>query len=276
MTKKPLIAICYDVDKTLSPMGGMQENNFFKKIHTTAEEFYKIVDKEVEDNNMERSLAYMLCMLKEAKKFNIIPTRDLIIEDGKKAKFYNGVETWFKRINDFAKKVGANVEHYVISANFKEVLQAMPISHEFKKIYASSFLYNEDNVATWPAQVVNYTYKTQFLYRIKKGILNEHDASINNRSSKKRIPFDNMIYIGDSFTDIPCMAITAENGGYAIGVYDDPNKINKVKQLVKDKRIQYFAFADYSENSQIEQIVKNIILKIKANSNLIEVAKNKN
>lgn len=274
MTKKPLIAICYDVDKTLSPMGGMQENNFFKLLNTTASEFYKIVDEVVVDNNMERSLAYMFCMLKEAKKLNITPTRDLIMEDGKKATFYNGVETWFKRINNFAKKCGVNVEHYIISANFKEVLEAMPISHEFKKIYASSFIYDENDVAIWPAQVVNYTYKTQFLYRIKKGILDEHDSSINNRSSKKRIPFDNMIYIGDSFTDIPCMAITAENGGYAIGVYDDPTKINRVKQLIKDKRIQYFALADYSENSRIEKIVQNIILKIKANSVLEKIAKN--
>ena len=274
MTKRPIIAICYDVDKTLSPKGGMQENNFFKLLNLTAEQFYKIVDGIADENSMERSSAYMYCMLKEAKKHGIVPTKDVIVEDGKKAEFYNGVETWFKRINDYAKNAGVIVEHYIISANIKEVLDNMPISHEFKRIYASSFVYDENNIAIWPAQVVNYTYKTQFLYRIKKGILDENDSSINNRSSKKRIPFDNMIYIGDSFTDIPCMAITAENGGYAIGVYDDPNKINRVKQLMKDKRIQYFALADYSENSKIEKIVKNIIDKIKASSNLQDIARN--
>ena len=268
MTKKPIIAICYDVDKTLSPKGGMQENNFFKLLNLTADQFYQIIDKIVAEKNMERSSAYMFGMLDEAKKQGIVPTKDIIIEDGKKAEFYNGVETWFKRINDYAKKMGVVVEHYIISANIKEVLENMSISNEFKRIYASSFAYDENEIAIWPAQIVNYTYKTQFLYRIKKGILDENDSSINNRSSKKRIPFDNMIYIGDSFTDIPCMAITAENGGYAIGVYDDPNKIHRVKQLMKDKRIQYFALADYSENSKIEKIVKNIIDKVKASSNL--------
>lgn len=274
MTKKPIIAICYDVDKTLSSTGSLQENNFFKALNLSCEEFYKNVDDVTDETKMERTSGYMYSMIKEAKKAGVLPTKDLIIEDGKKAKFYNGVETWFKRINDYAKKNGVIVEHYIISANIKEVLENMSISHEFKKIYASSFVYDENNVAIWPAQIVNYTYKTQFLYRIKKGILDENDSTINNRSSKKRIPFNNMIYIGDSFTDIPCMAITAENGGYAIGVYDDPAKINHVKQLIKDKRIQYFALADYSENSKIEKIVQNIILKIKASSNLDYIAKN--
>lgn len=274
MTKKPIIAICYDVDKTLTSTGSLQENNFFKVLGLTNEQFYQIVDNVEDETKMERTSRYLYTMIKEAKKKGILPTKDFIIEDGKKAKFYNGVETWFKRINDYAKKVGVIVEHYIISANIKEVLENMSISHEFKKIYASSFVYDENNVAIWPAQIVNYTYKTQFLYRIKKGILDENDSSINNRSSKRRIPFNNMIYIGDSFTDIPCMAITAENGGYAIGVYDNPTKINRVKQLIKDKRIQYFALADYSESSKIEKIVQNIILKIKASSNLDDIAKN--
>lgn len=273
MTKKPIIAICYDVDKTLSPCGSLQENNFFKVLGLTNKEFYQILDCIEAETKIERTSGFMYTMIKEAKKAGIVPTKDLIIEDGKKTTFYNGVETWFKRINDYAKKIGVIVEHYIISANIKEVLDNMSISHEFKKIYASSFVYDNNNVAIWPAQIVNYTYKTQFLYRIKKGILDENDSSVNNRSSKKRIPFANMIYIGDSFTDIPCMAITAENGGYAIGVYDDPAKINRVKQLIKDKRIQYFALADYSENSKIEKIVQNIILKIKASSNLDEIAK---
>ena len=274
MNKKPIIAICYDVDKTLSPKGSMQEYSFFKKLGFNNGEFYDVLDKICEETYMERSSAYMYCMLDEAKKRGIHLTKKDIIEDGKVAEFYNGVETWFKRINEYGKKHGVIIEHYILSANIKEVLEATKISKEFKKIYASSFLYNEKEEPIWPAQTVNYTYKTQFLYRIKKGVLEEADSSINNRQPNKRIPFDKMVYIGDSFTDIPCMAICVKNGGYAIGVYDDENKINKVKKLIKDRRIQYYAFADYSENSEIEQIVKHIIDKVKASSDLANITYN--
>jgi len=274
MNKKPIIAICYDVDKTLSPKDSLQEYSFFQKLGLSGKEFYSIVDKKAEDCLMERSSAYMYCMLDEAKKRGIHVHKETIIEDGKNAEFYNGVETWFKRINEYGKKHGVIIEHYILSANIKEILEATKISKEFKKIYASSFLYNEKDEPIWPAQTVNYTYKTQFLYRIKKGVLEEADSSINNRQPNKRIPFDKMIYIGDSFTDIPCMAICVKNGGYAIGVYDDENKINKVKALIKDKRIQYYAFADFTENSQIDQIVKHIVDKVKASSDLANITYN--
>lgn len=266
MNKNIIVAICYDFDKTLSPKDSIQEYSFFKKLNITGQEFYKKVDKFEANNNMERSSAYLYCLIDEAQKHGVNLTKEILLEDGKNAIFYNGVETWFKRINNFGKKLNITVEHYLISANLKESLDALSISHEFKKIYASSFLYNSKDEPIWPAQAVNYTFKTQFLYRIKKGILNETDSSVNNKNRKKRVPFNNMIYIGDSFTDIPCMTIVNKNGGYSIGVYDDKNKVEKVKKLIKDKRIQNYAFADYSENSKLEKLVQNFLINIKDNS----------
>ena len=139
---------------------------------------------------------------------------------------------------------------------------AMAKNGDFERIYASSFYYNEKGVPVWPAQVVNFTGKTQFLFRIEKGALDVNDRNVNEYYPPEdlRVPFRNMIYIGDSDTDIPCMKLVNSQGGHAIGVYDpDTGDKTKVRKMMRDDRIRYFAPADYREESELDTLVKQII-----------------
>lgn len=141
----------------------------------------------------------------------------------------------------------------------------------FEKIYASSFYYNDNGVAVWPAQVVNYTNKTQFLFRIEKGVLDINDPAVNESFSPEemRVPFRNMIYIGDSDTDIPCMKLVNSYGGHSIGVYNAKTKDkSKVYKMMRDGRIKYFAPADYTEGTELDGLVKSIIDRTAANEAL--------
>ena len=143
----------------------------------------------------------------------------------------------------------------------------MAKEHQFKKIYASSFYFNERGVAKWPAQAINYTNKTQFLFRIEKGILDINDPGVNDYFPPEdlRIPFRNMIYIGDSDTDIPCMKLVNVNGGHSIGVYDPSSKDkDKVYQMMRTHRIRYFVPADNREGKPLACLVKESIHKTKS------------
>lgn len=143
----------------------------------------------------------------------------------------------------------------------------------FEKIYASSFYYDSDGVAKWPSQAINYTNKTQFLFRIEKGVLDINDQGVNDyfEPDQIRIPFRNMIYIGDSDTDIPCMKLLNSYGGYPIGVYNPETKDKKkVYKMIKDNRIKLYAPADYNCGSELDSIVKNVIDKIASNEKIEE------
>ena len=135
------------------------------------------------------------------------------------------------------------------------MIEGTEVAKYFKKIYASSFYFDEYGVAVWPAQCINYTNKTQFLFRIKKGALEINDTKVNDYLSEdqSRVPFRNMVYIGDSDTDIPCMKLVSINGGYSIGVHGKESK-NKVFKMIEENRIKYFTEADYSEDSELEKL----------------------
>jgi hypothetical protein len=186
-------------------------------------------------------------------------------EIGADVKLYKGVNTWFAKMNDYAEKHGIELEHYIISSGLKEIIEGSEIAQYFKRIYASSYLYSSDGVAQWPAQAINYTNKTQYIFRIAKGVLEEYDERVNDSmpDSKLRIPYENIVYIGDSATDIPCMRLVKSKGGYSIGVYD-PVKDNRAKvyQLFNDGRLSFYAPADYSAKSDISKYVKQIIDEI--------------
>lgn len=165
------------------------------------------------------------------------------------------------------------MEHYIISSGLMEMIEGTSVAKDgtFKKIYASSFYYNEKGVAVWPAQVVNYTNKTQFLFRIEKGVLDINDPSVNDYFSPEemRVPFRNMVYIGDSDTDIPCMKLVNSYGGYSIGVYNAETEDKaKVFKMMRDGRIKYFVPADYRENTQLDSLVKAIIDRTATNETL--------
>ena len=266
---KPVLAICYDFDKTLSP-DDMQAQGYIQAVYDgDIPSFWKETDELAEANEMDSNLAYMYKMVNEARG-RILLTRKSLEEYGSKVKLFPGVEEWFERIRSYGAEHGVIVEHYIISSGLKEMIEGTSVAKAgaFEKIYASSFMFDDKGVPIWPAQAINYTNKTQFLFRIEKGILDVNDFGVNDYfpPEKLRVPFRNMVYIGDSDTDIPCMKLVNINGGHSIGVYNnDTLDKTKVYKMLHDKRIKYFAPADYTENSKLDILVRSIIDRTAAN-----------
>lgn len=262
--KHPVVAICYDFDKTLSP-DDMQAQGYIQSVGYNVKDFWDKSNALARANDMDTNLAYMYTMMVEAQG-NLLFTKKNLEEYGSKVKLFKGVDGWFDRIRDYGKTRGVIVEHYIISSGLKEMIEGTSIAKKgvFEKIYASSFYYNERNVAVWPAQVINYTSKTQFLFRIEKGTLDINDPAVNDYfpPDQMRVPFRNIVYIGDSDTDIPCMKLVNSSGGHSIGVYNpDTNDKTKVLKMIRDNRIRHFAPADYTENGELDRLVKEIIDK---------------
>ena len=258
--EKPVLAICYDFDKTLSP-DDMQAQGFIQSVGYDVETFWKKSNGLASGNDMDQNLAYML-MMQQAAEGKKLFTRGELMKCGKEVALFPGVKDWFKRICTYGEEHGVLVEHYIISSGLKEMIEGTDVAGEFKKIYASSFFYNENGVAIWPAQVVNYTNKTQFLFRIEKGVLDINDPGVNDSFApdEMRVPFRNMVYIGDSDTDVPCMKLVNVNGGYSIGVYNaDTKDKTKVYKMMRENRIKYYAPADYSEGKELDILLKAII-----------------
>jgi len=267
----PVVAICYDFDKTLSP-DDMQAQGYIQSVGYDIADFWDECNKLSEANDMDQNLAYMYKMVQEAEG-NLIFSRKALQDYGAKVSLFPGVEEWFERIREYGKSKGVIVEHYIISSGLKEMIEGTSVAKAgaFEKIYASSFFYNERGIAKWPAQVVNYTNKTQFLFRIEKGVLDINDQGVNEffPPEKLRVPFRNMVYIGDSDTDIPCMKLVNANGGHSIGVYNVETKDKaKVYKMMHDNRIKFFAPADYSDGKELDELVKTIIDRTATNEAL--------
>lgn len=257
---KPTIAILYDFDKTLCTTD-MQEYDFIKNLGMTSEEFWGESGRISREYEVEKILSYMLVMIQQSKKKGIPLTREYLRSCGEHVELYSGVTTWFDRINAFGKSLGVEIEHYIISSGTHEIIEGTPIAKYFKKVFACRYHYDENGEAMWPALAINYTLKTQYIYRISKGILDVTDDESVNREqdeSLRRIAYSNMIYIGDGLTDIPCMKMVKERGGKSIAVYPE-GKGDTVKPLVDDDRINYVCVADYSESSTMERIVELMI-----------------
>lgn len=261
---KPVIAICYDFDKTLTP-DDMQAQGYIQSVGYEVASFWRETNEFAQANEMDSNLSYMYKMVQEAEG-NLVLTKQALADYGSKVALFPGVDTWFERIRKYGEDHGVIIEHYIISSGLKEMIEGTKIAKDgaFEKVYASSFYYNDRGVAKWPAQVINYTNKTQFLFRISKGVLDINDPGVNDyfRPEDIRIPFRNMVYIGDSDTDIPCMKLINTSGGHSIGVYDPTtgNK-DKVFKMMADNRIRYFAPADYTEGSSLEALLHSIIDK---------------
>ncbi len=268
---KPVVAICYDFDKTLSP-DDMQAQGFIQSVGYDVADFWTDSNALAANNEMDQNLAYMY-MMKAKSAGKVLFTKSKLAEYGAGVKLFAGVEQWFERIREYGREKGVIVEHYIISSGLKEMIEGTAVARAgaFERIYASSFYYDDDGVAVWPAQVVNYTNKTQFLFRIEKGVPDINDAAVNDYFSPEdlRVPFRNMVYIGDSDTDIPCMKLVNANGGHSIGVYNgETNDKAKVYKMMRDGRVKYFAPADYSEGTELDMLVKAIIDRTAANEAL--------
>lgn len=268
-------AILYDFDKTLCTKD-MQEYSLIPSLgYENAGVFWDEVTELTVRYKMDGISAYLYHLQKKFKEQGNPVTKDMFIEPGKQIELYPGVDTWFRRINDYGRKAGLFIEHYIISSGMKEIIENTSISDEFRKIYACCYYY-ENGEAVWPAQVVNYTTKTQYIFRINKQILDESDEkSLNEYVEMKQrpLPFGRMVYVADGLTDVPCMRLVKEYGGKSIAVYNDASEKSKgiAKKLIDDGRANYMVKADYSANSDMEKLMKKIIDHMKADSELEEL-----
>ena len=218
-------------------------------------------------------LAYMKLMFDEAHRQGIPLKRDRLRRFGADIQLFPGVREWFSLVNEYGRSHGVQVEHYINSSGLKEIIEGSPIAREFKHIFAGSFIYDADGEAEWPGIAVDYTAKTQFLFKISKGIFSSRDNKRVNASradDKKRIPFSHMIYFGDGETDVPCMKIVGMFGGNSIAVYN-PESEKKRASALKLKRQGRVAFATpaiYTSDSRTFRVVCAIIDKIKADYEL--------
>ena len=279
MRRKPIVALIYDFDGTLSP-GNMQEFGFIQAIGSTPDEFWKMSDGIAVGQDASNILAYMKLMFDKARESGIRLTRNDFRKYGMDIKLYDGVREWFRNVNEYGTARGVKIEHYINSSGLKEIIEGSPIAKEFKHIFAGSFIYDEKGEAEWPGIAVDYTAKTQLLFKIQKGIFSSRDAKQVNESmadENKRIPFTNMIYFGDGDTDVPSMKIVGMFGGHSIAVFDPtrPNKREVARKLLRQGRVGYITPANYTKDSRTFRLVCAIIDKIKADADLKFLARYK-
>ena len=276
--KKPIVALIYDFDGTLSP-GNMQEFGFIQAVGKTVPEFWTMSDDIARGQDASNVLAYMKLMFDEARAKGIHLRRSDFQRFGRDVALFEGVKEWFSLVNAYGASKGVRVEHYINSSGLKEIVEGSPIAKEFKHIFAGSFLYDKDGEAEWPGIAVDYTAKTQFLFKISKGIFSSRDNKQVNSSvaeDKKRIPFTHMIYMGDGETDVPCMKIVGMFGGNSIAVYDPSNEAKKAtaRKLLRQGRVKFITPAVYTRESRTFKVVCAIIDKIKADFDLDLIARN--
>ncbi|MBP3455439.1 MAG: haloacid dehalogenase-like hydrolase [Alistipes sp.] len=275
MQKKVTAALIYDFDGTLAP-GNMQEYDFIPAVGKSNKEFWNDANTLAEQQDADQVLTYMARMIQEAQSKGLSLRREAFRESGRHVELYRGVKEWFARINDYGRSRGVEILHYINSSGLKEIIEGTSIAHEFKNIYACSFLYNVDGIAYWPAVAVNYTNKTQFIFKINKGVESVFDTrKVNQYMEEKNrpVPFSRMIYVGDGTTDIPCMRLVKNFGGHSIAVYnpDETGQRRTLNDLIRDNRVNHVCPADYTEGSEIDVVVKTIIDKIALDNRLSEL-----
>ena len=279
MRNRPIVALIYDFDGTLSP-GNMQEFGFIQAIGKKPVEFWQESDEIAVGQDASNILSYMKLMFDEARKAGIKLRREDFKRFGASVELFSGVKEWFKLINDYGKSKGVKIEHYINSSGLAEMIEGTSIAKEFKRIFACSFLYNKDGEAEWPGVAVDYTAKTQFLFKINKGILSVRDNKKVNESQleeNKRIPFPHMLYFGDGETDVPCMKIVKMFGGHSIAVYNPEikKKVNVARKLLRQHRVNFITPADYTKESRTYKLVCSIIDKIRIDFELANLARQK-
>ncbi len=256
---KPILAIMYDFDKTLSTTD-MQNYAFIPALGLTPDEFWGKTGEFSARSGCERILSYMYMMIEEAKEKGINLTRDFLKSCGKNIEYYPGVRTWFKRINEYGLEHGICVEHYLVSSGTIEIVEGCDIYPEFTQAYGCEYYYDSEGHPVWPKLAINYTQKTQFFFRIAKGAISTtDDKTVNEKTSVLRVPYRNIVYMGDGMTDIACMTLVKKNGGRSIALYSNESDEAKVKQIFDDGRVSFYCKANYLKNSKLESYLKLII-----------------
>lgn len=257
------VAIAYDFDGTLAP-GNMQEHVFLPKLGLDARAFWARANVLAEEQQGDPILAYMHRMLVEAHAADIPMRREDWAAHGAGITLFPGVEDWFGRINAAGAARGLAVEHYVISSGLRELIEGTSIRRHFRAVFASGFLYSASGAAIAPAIAVNYTTKTQYLFRINKDALDLADNTAVNAyrpQEQRRVPFANMIFIGDGDTDIPCFRTVKEQGGHSIAVHPDGDatRAARTRRLIAEGRVHCTVPADYREGAALEGRVLSIL-----------------
>jgi phosphoserine phosphatase len=257
------IALVYDFDGTLSPQP-MQEYTVLPKIGAKPAEFWAKVNREARETESDQMLVYMRHIIEALERAQVDVKREDFAAMARLIEYFPGVETWFARMNAYVKKRSrgqAVLRHYLISAGQKEILEGVSIRKHFKRIYASEYHFNHHGVATFPKFLVTDTLKTQFLFRINKGLENVTE-SINEHMPEARrpIPFQNIVYVGDGMTDVPSMALTKKSGGHAVAVYD-PRSAGRATcvKLLDAGRVDFIAPADYRRASKLSRRVELLL-----------------
>ena len=271
---KPLkTALIYDFDGTLA-RGNMQEVSFIPSIGMDIGAFWAEAEALTQAADADGILMYMQLMLRHARDNGAPITRETLAEQGREVALFEGLKdlSWFDRMNSFGAQYGLDIEHYIISAGLEEMIEGTPIRPALTHVFASHYVYDENGEAAWPAVGVNYTTKTQYLFRINKGVNNHWENERINHfipDEDRRVPFDRMIFLGDGDTDVPTMKMMHTKGGFSIAVYDprsNEKDQKKVYSLISEDRVNFVAAADYREGTALDLIVKGLIGRIAINS----------
>ena len=227
MAKKVKVALIYDFDGTLSTTD-MQNYGLIPTFGMSCKTFWNKANTFGDQNMMEQITSSMYYVFKTAKDKKIPLTRELFFECGKNIQFFEGVENWFERINHYGDMLDLEIEHYVISAGYEEIIEGCAIRKYFKEVYGCAYAYDDKGEAVWPARVVNYSTKTQYLSKINKGLGKLDDRGVNEfmPDEERPLPFTRMV------------------------------------KLLSDGRVNFALPADYREDEQIDTVVKTILVKL--------------
>ena len=268
------VSIAYDFDGTLAP-GNMQEYDFIPALKMKSKQFWDEVKALALKQEADEILAYMRLTLSKAAAAQVPVRRDDFRSFGAGISLFPGVAGWFDRVNEYGRTRGCKVEHFIISSGLREMIEGTTIAKKFRMVYGSGFMFDHNGVADWPAVAMNYTTKTQYLFRINKGSLDVHDNSVINTfvpKESRAVPFENMIFIGDGVTDIPCMRLVKDQGGHAFAVYNPAKKGGRAiaDRLVSEGRATLSAPANYGDGGQLDQVVKAVIDRVSATARILE------
>jgi hypothetical protein len=272
MTAPLRTAIIYDFDGTLAPHN-LPEHSFLPAVGVTdTDAFWARAKDEARAQDGCEILAYMHLMLEAAKAHGVPVTRAMLQQHGRNVPLFAGVNDWFAQIDAYGREKNLEIEHYVISSGILEIIEGCSIYSRFRKVFASAYAYGDDGRATRTAIAINYTNKTQFLFRINKGIDKVWDSSAINSwkpHGERRVPFERMLFLGDGDTDIPSMKMVRQKGGQAVAVFD-PKKFEQrkaqghVEKLIAEDRVDYVAAADYTADSLLGVVVRGILGRMAA------------
>ena len=269
---KNTVALIYDFDGTLSPRP-MQEYTFLPQIGEDPIAFWAEVNAFAREHEADNLITYMHLMYKKARAKGIRIDRAELVAQGRNVELFEGVREWFAAVGDYVKlraETAVEIKHYLVSSGLKEIIEGTAIYPEFANVFASEYFFEAYDVP-FPKRVITDTGKTQYLFRINKGV-EDLGRSINSHmpENERPIPFSQMVYFGDGDTDVPSMAVMRKNGGYAVAVHPPGGGESKCADLYRAGRVDFFAPADYRRSSELFRRTCLILDRIMADIRLQE------